>query len=91
MAIDFLSQNTCFVPSRVSDNPGIVYSLLTKDLYFRFIFSRQSFAAEKCPISCIGAGPGLIFLNDASDKSWEPCAGIMEISMPKGSLATERS
>ena len=42
-------------------------------------------------VSCIGPGPGLIFLNDASDKSWEPCAGIMETSMPKGSLATVRS
>jgi hypothetical protein len=29
VATDFLSENTCFVPSRVTDNPGIVYSLLT--------------------------------------------------------------
>jgi hypothetical protein len=42
-------------------------------------------------ISCIGPGLGLIFLNDAGDKSWEPCAGIMETTVPKGSLAAVRS
>ena len=39
----------------------------------------------------INPGPGLIFLNDASDKSWEPCAGMMETAVPKGSLAAVRS
>jgi hypothetical protein len=42
-------------------------------------------------ISCIGPGPGLIFLSDASDKSWEPYAGMMETTVPKGSLAVVRS
>jgi hypothetical protein len=41
VATDFLSQNTCFVPSRVTDNPGVVYSLLTKGLYFRFVFGEN--------------------------------------------------
>ena len=41
VATDFLSQNTCFVPSRVTDNPGIVYSLLTKGLYWRFVFGEN--------------------------------------------------
>jgi hypothetical protein len=86
VATDFLSQNTCFVPSRVMDNPGIVYSLLTKGLYCRFVFG-ENHPPQMRAISCIGPGPGLIFLNDASDKSWEPCAGMMETTVPKGSLA----
>lgn len=90
VATDFLSQNTCFVPSRVTDNPGIVYSLLTKGLYYRFVFG-ENHPPQMRAISCIGPGPGLIFLNDASDKSWEPCAGMMETTVPKGSLAAVRS
>jgi hypothetical protein len=86
VATDFLSQNTCFVPSRVTDNPGIVYSLLTKGLYYRFVFG-ENHPAQMRAISCIGPGPGLIFLNDASEKSWGPCAGMMETTVPKGSLA----
>jgi hypothetical protein len=39
----------------------------------------------------MGHGPGLIFLSDASDKSWEPYAGMMETTVPKGSLAVVRS
>ena len=90
VATDFLSQNTCFVPSRVTDNPGIVYSLLTKGLYCRFVFG-ENHPPQMRAISCIGPGPGLIFLNDASDKSWEPCAEMMETTVPKGSLAAVRS
>ena len=87
VATDFLSQNTCFVPSRVTDNPEIVYSLLTLGLYFRFVFG-ENHPPPMRAISCIGAGPGLIFLRDASDKSWEPCAEILETTVPKGTLAT---
>ena len=38
VATDFLSQNSCFVPSRVTDNPGTVYSLLIRGLHFRLVF-----------------------------------------------------
>ena len=87
VATDLLSQNCCFVPSRVTDNPGIVYSLLTKGLYFRFVFG-ENHPLELRAISCIGPGRNLIFVNDASDKSWVPCAGMMETTIAKGSLAT---
>ena len=90
VATDFLSQNLCFGPSRVTDNQGIVYSLLTKGLYYRFVFG-ENHPPQMRAISCIGTGPGLIFLNDASDKAWEPCAGMMETTVPKGSLAVVRS
>jgi hypothetical protein len=90
VATDFLSQNSCFVPSRVTENPGIVYSLLTKGLYFRFVFG-ENHSPELRAISCIGPGPNLIFVNDASDKSWGPYAGMMKTTVPKGSLTTVRA
>ena len=65
----------------MTDNPGIVYSLLTKGLYYRFVFA-ENHPPQMRAISCIGRGPGLIFLNDASDKSWEPFAGMMETPCP---------
>ena len=71
VATDYLSQNSCFVPSRVTENPGIVYSLLTKGLYFRFVFG-ENHPPQLRTISCIGFGRNLIFANDASDKSWLP-------------------
>ena len=82
VATDYLSQNCCFVPSRVTENPSVVYSLLTKGLFFRVVFGEDLRA-----ISCVGPGPNLIFANDASDKSWDPCAGMMETTVAKGSLA----
>ncbi len=84
VATDFLSQNSCFVPSRVTDNPGTVYSLLIRGLHFRLVFGDPARPA----ISCIGPGPNLIFANDASDKSLVSWAGMMETTVPKGSLAT---
>ncbi len=84
VATDFLSQNSCFVPSRVTDNPGTVYSLLIRGLHFRLVFGDPALPA----ISCIGPGPNLIFANDASDKSLVSWAGMMETTVPKGSLAT---
>lgn len=87
VATDFLSQNSCFVPSRVTDNPGIIYSLLTKGLYFRFVFGENHLPTVRA-ISCIGLGPNLIFANDVSDKSWPPYAGMMETTVVKGPLAT---
>jgi len=86
VATDFLSQNSCFVPSRVTGNPGIVYSLLTKGLDFRFVFGENHHPQLRV-ISCMGSGPNLIFANDASDKSWVPYSDMMETTVAKGSLA----
>jgi hypothetical protein len=77
VATDFLSQKTCFVPSRVTDNPGIVYGLPTKSCFtVRFVFG-ENHPPQMRAIAGIGPGPGLIFLNDASDKSWELLRGMM--------------
>jgi hypothetical protein len=86
VVIDFVSQNSCFVPSRVTDNPGIVYSLLVKGLYFRFVFGENHPRVLRA-ISCAGPGPQLIFVNDGSEKSWAAYAAMMPTSVPKGSLA----
>ena len=90
VATDFFSQNSCFVPSRITENPGIVYSLLTKGLFFRFVFG-ENHPPQLRAISCIGSGPNLIFVNDASDKSWAPYAGMMETTVTKGSLANTQA
>jgi hypothetical protein len=90
VATDFVSQNSCFVPSRVTENSGVVYSLLTKGLFFRFVFGENHPPGLRA-ISCIGPGANLIFAKDASDKSWAPYAGLMETSVAKGSLADSRA
>ena len=90
IATDVLSQNSCFVPNRITDNPGVVYSLLTMGLYFRFVFG-DDHPPQLRAISCVGPGPNLIFANDASDKSWVAYAGMMETAVAKGSLAATKS
>ncbi len=87
---DSQSQNTCSVPSRVTGNPGIVYSLLMMGLYYRFVFG-ENHPQPMRAISCIGSGLGLIFLTDASNKSGEAWAKMMETTQPKGLLAGTRS
>jgi len=87
VATDFLSQNTCFVPSRVTDNPGIVYSLPTKGLFtVRFVFG-ENHPPQMSAIAGIGPGPGLIFLNARATSHGSSCPGMMETAGPDGSLA----
>jgi hypothetical protein len=86
VATDFVSQNTCFVPNRITDNPmHIAYGLLTKGLYYRFIMGEPSPAMKE--ISCAGPGMNLIFAKDCSEKSWPAVEGMMRTTVPKGQLA----
>jgi hypothetical protein len=90
VATDFLSQQSCFVPNRITDNPfHVAYGLLTKGLFFRFIVGDDNPPAMQA-ISGAGPGPNIIFAKDCSDKSWEPFAQMMETSVPKGQLADFR-
>jgi hypothetical protein len=85
IATDFLSQNLCLVPARVTENPMIVYRLLTKGLEYRFVFG-QDHPPELRAISCLGSGPGLIFLTDASANTLASCDSLMKTTAIKGSL-----
>lgn len=90
VATDFLSRQSCFPPNRITDNPfHIVYGLLMKGLFFRFVVGDDNPPAMRA-ISCAGPGLNMIFLKDCSDKSWEPFAGMMETTVPKGQLADFR-
>ena len=62
VATDFLSQNTCFVPSRVRDDAGVASSLLTKGLCAILVFG-ENHPPQMRAISCIGPGPGLDLLD----------------------------
>lgn len=66
------------------------FSRAPKPRNCRFVFG-ENHPPQMRAIYCIGAGPGLIFLNDASNRAWKPCAGMMETTVPKGSLAAMRS
>ena len=86
VATDFVSQITCFVPNRITDNPmHIAYGLLTLGLYYRFIMGEPSPAMKE--ISCAGPGMNLIFARDCSDKSWPAVERMMRTTVPKGQLA----
>jgi len=88
VATDFVSQQSCFVPFRVPDNPVFptTYGTMIKGLYYRFVFQDNPPAALRA-ISVSGGGMNLIFARDCADKSWEPVASMMESTVPKGSLA----
>ena len=74
VATDFVSQQSCFVPSRITDNPfHVAYGLLAKGLFFRFVVGDDNPPAMRA-ISCAGPGLKLIFMRDCSEKSWEPFA-----------------
>lgn len=86
VATDFLSQRSCFVPNRITDNPfHVAYGLLLKGLFFRFV--GDDIPPVMRAISCAGPGPNMIFVRDCSEKSWEPFAQMMETTVPKGQLA----
>lgn len=86
IATDFVSQNICFVPNRITDNTMfIAYGLLTKGLYYRFILG-DDHPPEMRQISCAGTGMNLIFATDCSESSWPAVETMMETSVPKGSL-----
>ncbi len=87
VATDFVSQQSCFVPSRITVNPyHVAYGLLMKGLFFRFILGDNNPPAMRA-ISCAGPGLNMIFARDCSDKSWEPFARMLETTVPKGQLA----
>ena len=62
---------------------------VAQDLHSERLSDEATASMQRC--KRMGHGPGLIFLSDASDKSWEPYAGMMETTVPKGSLAVVRS
>lgn len=82
VASDFMSQNSCFVPAPVKDSPFTAFSLLTKGLYFRFIFG----VPKLCEISIAGGGLDLIFTRDCADSSTPAFLRMMETTIVKGSL-----
>ncbi len=91
VATDFVSQNTCLVPNRITDNTMlVVYGLVIKGLSLRFVFGDNHAPAMRA-ISCGGPGPNMIFMRDCSENSWPAVERIMETSVPKGQLADTRS
>ena len=90
VATDFVSQQACFVPNRITDNAiHIAYGFLVKGLYYRFIFGDEHPPAMTA-ISCGGPDMNLIFMRDCSEKSWEPFVRLMETSVPKGKLGASK-
>jgi hypothetical protein len=86
IAMDFVSQNICFVPNRITDNPfHIAYGLLAKGLYYRFILGGPSPIMKE--ISCAGPGMNLIFVRDCTENSWPAVEEMMRTTVPKGGLA----
>jgi len=67
VATDFLSQQLCLVPNRITDNTmHVAYGLMTKGLYFRFILDENQPPPMRA-ISCMGEGqPNLIFARDCN-------------------------
>jgi hypothetical protein len=89
VATDFLSQQLCFVPCRVTENPHpIVYSLITAGVAFRIVTGTNDPTLRA--ISCAGPGLNMIYLRDCSDNSWEIAAEMMETSIPTGQLAAQQ-
>jgi hypothetical protein len=91
VATDFLSQQLCLVPNRITDNTmHVAYGLMTNGLYFRFILDENQPPPLRA-ISCMGEGPlNLIFARDASDKVWPAVNAMMETTVPKGQLAESK-
>jgi len=87
VATDFVSQNICLLPNRITDNTMyIAYGLLTKGLYYRFIMGDNHPPAMR-EISCAGPGMNMIFARNCSENSWPAVETMMATSIPKGDLA----
>lgn len=86
-ATDFISQNCCFPPYRVPDNPMFtVYAFLVKGLSYRFIM--QDNPPDALRGISIGEG-GLIFATDCSPKSLGPWENMLRTTVPVGALAKD--
>jgi hypothetical protein len=84
VATDIPSQESCFVPTRIPENPNLTYSLTTKGLAFRFTLDAPPEMKQVC---CASSEKQPIFVRDCSDKSLPAWYRLMETSAVKGSLA----
>jgi len=86
VATDFLSQNTCFVPSRGTIRASSTPCPRKACFTVRFVFG-ENHPPQMRAIAGIGPGPGLIFLNARATSHGSSCFGMMETAGPEGSLA----
>jgi hypothetical protein len=85
VATDFGSQESCFVPNRIRENPMIAYGLMTKGLYFRILFGSD--LPDGIRDMCCASGKWkLLFKRDCQDNLFEAYGKLMETSVMIGRL-----
>jgi hypothetical protein len=86
VATDKISQETFFVPNRITKNPMIAYGLMNKGLYFRVFFG-SDLPREMRPMCCASGAEKFIFMRDCEDNLLEAFGRLMATSVPIGALA----
>lgn len=85
VATDFGSQESCFVPNRIKENPMIAYGLMTKGLYFRILFGSD--LPDGIRQMCCASGKWkLLFTRDCQHNLVEAYGKLMETSVVIGDL-----
>jgi hypothetical protein len=86
VATDWVSQNACFVPNRITEVPVAAFGLMTKGLYFRILFG-EGVPKEMQQICCVNGKGKLLFTRDCEDGLIETWRRLMENTRPVGGLA----